>query len=91
MSHKLIGMVSLICGFAMAAHGQDDLAKRASWAQPAGAEVRDQVLAWVATRKPDEATQQEVDVRWSDETLPGTGVGLLEHVALTIAFVDPEV
>ncbi len=91
MSSKLISMLALICGFTLAAYAQDDLAKRASWTQPSAAEVKGQVLAWAATQKLDEATQKEVDLRWSDETLPGTGVGLLEQVALTIAFVDAEV
>jgi hypothetical protein len=91
MTTKLIAMLPLMCGIALAAYGQDDLAKRASWTQPSAAEVKGQVLAWAAAQSPDEATQTEIDARWSDETLPGTGVGLLEHVALTIAFVDLEV
>ena len=91
MPTKLITMFTLACSVAWAAPAQDELAKRASWTPPSAAEVKGQVLAWVATQKPDEATQKEVDARWADETLPQTGVGLLEHVALTIAFVDPEV
>ncbi len=91
MPTKLIVVLTLTCSVAWAAIAQDELAKRASWTPPSTAEVKGQVLAWVATQKPDEATQMEIDARWADETIPQTGVGLLEQVALTIAFVDPEV
>lgn len=91
MKHKLLATLLMICGVAVAVQAQDDLAKRASWTQPSAAEVKEQVLAWLTSQNPDEATQQEIDARWADDALPGTGAGLLEHVALTIAFVDAEV
>jgi hypothetical protein len=84
-------MLLLICGTASAVQAQDDLAKRASWTQPTAGEVKGQVLAWLKSQNPDEATQREIDNRWAGDALPGTGTGLLEHVALTIAFVDLEV
>jgi len=91
MTYKLLAMLLLICGVTTTAQAQDDLAKRASWAQPSATEVKGQVIAWLKSQNPDEATQKEIEARWADDVLPGTSVGLLEHVALTIAFVDLEV
>lgn len=91
MTHQALAIWLLIIGTTVAVQAQDDLAKRASWTQPSAGEVRDQVLAWLKTQDPDEAKQQEIASRWADGKLPQTGVGLLEQVALTIAFVDAEV
>ncbi len=92
MRRKVIAMMLLlVCGVTFTAQAQDDLAKRASWTQPSAAEVKGQVIAWLESQKPDEATKKEIDVRWADDALPGTGAGLLEHVALTFAFVDSEI
>ncbi|MCB9872630.1 MAG: hypothetical protein H6821_00500 [Planctomycetaceae bacterium] len=90
MAYKSIAML-LICGTAVVAHAQDDLAKRASWTQPSAAEVKSQTLTWTESQNVDEATQQEIDARWSDEALSKTGDSLLEQVAVTLAFVDPEI
>lgn len=91
MTRNSIMSLLLALGAAVLAHAQDDLAKRASWTQPSAAEVKGQVLSWLKSQSPDEATLKEVEARWADDALPGTAAELLEHVALTIAFVDLEV
>ena len=91
MTRKAIAVLLLTCVAANNMHAQDDLEKRANWTQPAAAEVKAQVIAWLKSQNADEATQKEIDARWADDALPATSAGLLEHVALTIAFVDLEV
>ncbi|MDA1049918.1 MAG: hypothetical protein O3C40_05495 [Planctomycetota bacterium] len=91
MKYNAIAMLLMTCGATLVVNAQDDLAKRASWTQPSAREVKEQVTAWLKLQTLDEATQEELDARWADDVLPETGAALLEHVALTIAFVDLEV
>lgn len=92
MRHQAVAMTLLLIGGPIVfVQAQDDLAKRASWTQPSAVDVKGQIIEWLKSQNPDEATQREINARWSDDALPDTSAGLLEHVALTIAYVDLEV
>lgn len=90
MSYKLIGIL-LFCFLTTVVQGQDELAKRATWTEPAALEVKGQVLAWLESQQPDEQIAKGIEALWTDEAIPSTGVGRLEHVAITAAMVDVEV
>ncbi|MBC8353976.1 MAG: hypothetical protein H8E66_18430 [Planctomycetes bacterium] len=91
MKCEAIAMLLVTCVATSNVYSEDDLAKRASWAQPSVAEVKAQVISWLESQDVDEALQKEVDTFWTDDRLPLSGVELLEHVALTIGRVDLEV
>ena len=86
----ILCMLVAVC-WAQAAPAQDDLAKRASWMTPTAGEVKAEVLAWLRDRKVDEEATLQVNALWPEQGLPQPGASCLEHVAVTIAVVNPDV
>lgn len=89
MVRSLICFVAML-GFSAVAHGQDELAKRASWEPPTPAEVKTQLLDWLASQELDDVKKLEVEALWPDENLPQSSRDTLEQLAITIAIVDAD-
>ncbi len=70
--------------FINARAADQDLERQASWRQPAVAEIKPQVDQWLASRKADEPTRQQVEKLWA-----APDADLLDRLAGTIALVDP--
>ncbi len=83
-------LVALLGVFAPRPSAADDLQVRASWNPPTAAEVKERVEVWLAdeTVKPD--VRAQLDLLWTEESLPQKPEQLLDHVAATMALVRPE-
>ena len=79
----------LVLGVGLPLSADDELARRASWAPPLAGDVKADLFNWLDSQELDEQQQLQVAALWPDEGLPAPGVNLLEHVAVTIAVVDP--
>jgi len=88
---RRVAAMPLVVVVAFAAHrstADDDLAKRASWSQPAAEEVKAQLDEWLATKELDEATRAEIEQVWLSGDQPWKAAGVLGQIAETVALVD---
>jgi hypothetical protein len=76
--------LGLAASFISARAADQELERQASWRQPTVAEIKLQVDQWLASRKADEPTRQQVEKLWA-----APDAELLDRLADTIALVDP--
>jgi hypothetical protein len=90
MKRKYPVIMCLLCGLAFAASLQADvdLEKRATWQQPAEAEIKAQIDQWLEDRQADETTRARVETVWSEEMASVLAMETLDRLATTIALVD---
>jgi hypothetical protein len=86
----LAGLAVLAAGWALAVCADESLEKRASWQQPARAEVKQAIDVWLTDHELDELTQTRLDVLWSDEAARAFDQDRLDLLAETIAMIHPE-
>jgi hypothetical protein len=87
MSFKPLAACLALCfaaPFINARAADQELERQASWRQPTVAEIKPQVDQWLASRKADEPTRQQVEKLWA-----APDADLLDRLAGTIALVDP--
>jgi len=89
MSQKLFSLFLLpLFIFCTIAGADDDLERRASWKQPAAAEVKAQIDQWLSGKQVDELTKAKVDTMWSRESAGAFGTDVLDRLVTTISLVD---
>jgi hypothetical protein len=81
----LLPLVAFVCASAWA---DEELEKRASWKQPAAAEVKAQIDQWLSSRKLDELTKSKVETIWSQDSAGAFGTDLLDKLVITISLGD---
>ena len=81
-------IVALILS-AVPTRADNDLEKRASWANPTAKDVKSQVEQWLQEQKVDEVTQLKITALWPAEGLPSEPAQLLNQATATIALVVP--
>ena len=81
--------VALLALSALQVRADNDLEKRASWANPTAADVKTQVEQWLESQTVDELTQLKITALWPAEGLPSEPAQLLSQATATIALVSP--
>lgn len=73
-----------------AARAADDLKARATWTPLTASDVKERVDAWLAGENVGADVRAQVDLLWTEESIPQKPEQLLDHLAATIALVRPE-
>ncbi len=66
-----------------------EFANKATWKLPTAGAVREQALAWLASRDLDELTRAQAEAVWASIGTEGSEANLLDLAAATIAAADP--
>ena len=74
---------------ALQVQADNDLEKRASWANPTAQDVKSQVEQWLQEQTVEELTQLKITALWPADGLPSQPAQLLSQATATIALVVP--
>lgn len=92
--HLSLALLCLIATAPAAARADNkpnaEFARKASWQAPKAEAVREQIVAWLATRELDDAVRMQIDTLWLSAAEPDNAGNLLDLVAATLALADPQ-
>ena len=90
VSHWIGSMtVALLALSALQVRADNDLEKRATWANPTATDIKSQVDQWLESQTVDELTQLKITALWPVEGLPSEPAQLLSQATATIALISP--